>query len=154
MPKIEASVDIHRLCADVFAVVMAPANAPRYDPAVLRSKTLDGQPMHLGSRVRIVARFVLDIPSTVISEVTEERDGGEMRCGVFISRTGWVCIRGVHTVVPVFSGAHSTWSREWDQIPRPLGSVLNLALQRRCAGKPQPPFDTLKPLLETSGLAI
>jgi hypothetical protein len=97
---------------------------------------------------------VLDIPSTVISEVTEWRDGGEMRCAVFISRTGRVCIRGVHTFVAVFNGTLYTWSRQWDQNPRPLGSALNLALQRRCAGKPQPPFDTLKLVLETSELAI
>lgn len=57
MPKIEASVEIGRLCAEVFAFVLMPANAPRYDPAFVRNEPLDGHPLHLGSRVRIVARF-------------------------------------------------------------------------------------------------
>lgn len=88
MPKIEANVEVGWPCAEVFAFLMKPANAPRYDPAVLRSEPIDGRPLHLDSRVRIVARFILGIPSTVTSEVTQWQDSGTTRRVVFATASG------------------------------------------------------------------
>lgn len=149
MPKIEASVVIGRSCAEVFTFVMTPVNAPRYDPAVLRYESLDGRPLHLGSRVRIVARFLLGIPATVISEVTEWHDSGDTRRAVFATATGPLRARGIHTFLTTSIGTHYTWSMEWDERPGPLGATLNLLMRRAWSGKLQPPLDNLKRLLET-----
>lgn len=149
MPKIEASIEIDRPCAEVFAFVMTPANAPRYDPAVLVYEPLDDQPLHLGSRVRIVARFIAGIPSTVISEVTEWQDSGATLRAVFATTTGPLRARGIHTFLTTPAGTLYTWAMEWDEASGPLGAALNLLMRRMWSGKLQPPLNNLKHLLET-----
>lgn len=149
MPKIEASAEIHRPCAEVFAFVMTPANAPRYDPAVLRYEPLDCAPIHLGTRLRITARFVLGIPSTVISEVTEWQAAGDTRRAVFTTVTGPLLARGIHTFSAVPDGTRYTWTVAWDSRRGPLGGALDALMRRMWSGKMQAPLDNLKRLLES-----
>lgn len=149
MPKIEASGEIRRPCAEVFAFVMTPANAPRYDPAVLRYEPLDGGLIHLGSRLRITARFALGIPSTVVSEVTEWQATGDTRRAVFTTVTGPIRTRGIHLFATIPSGTHYTWTMTWDSRRGPLGGVLDALMRRVWTGKLQPPLDNLKRLLES-----
>lgn len=148
MPKIEASVEIGRPCGEVFAFVMTPANAVRYDPAVVRYETLDGGPLRLGARVRIVARFILGIRSTVISEVVECRDSGETRRVIFATRMGPVRARGTHSFVATADGTRYTSSMEWDEVPGPLGAALDVLMRRVWSGKLRPPLENLKRLME------
>lgn len=149
MPKIEASVEIRRPYAEVFAFVMTPANAPRYDPAVLRYEPLDGAPIHLGTRLRITARFVLGIPSTIISEVTEWQATGDTRRAIFMTLTGPLRVQGVHTFTSVPDGTRYTWTMEWDSRPGPLGGALDVLMRRVWSWKMQAPLDNLKRVLES-----
>lgn len=148
MPFVEASIDIRRPCEEVLAFVMDPANATRYDPAILRYETLDGSPIRLGSRLRIVARFLPGIPSTVVSEVTAWAVEGDTRRVVFATKTGPITARGVHTFTRIPDGTHYTWAMEWDPPPGPVGPPLDALMHLVWAGKLRQPLANLKRLLE------
>ncbi len=148
MAKVEASIVIRRAPEDVFAFVMTPANAPRYDPAVVRWEPLDDGPIRVGMRFRLVARFLLGMPSSVTSEVTEWR---ENRRAVFTAVSGPVRARGVHTFEPVSEGMRYTWAMEWDRPPGLLGGPLSLFTLLAFRGKVQLPLENVERLIETPG---
>ena len=58
MPRVEESISIGRPPEDVFAYVTDPVNDPVWQSGVVESELVDGGQTHVGSRIRVVRRFL------------------------------------------------------------------------------------------------
>ena len=58
MPRVEESISIGRPAEDVFAYVTDPANDPVWQSGVVESELIGGGESRVGSRIRVVRRFL------------------------------------------------------------------------------------------------
>jgi uncharacterized protein YndB with AHSA1/START domain len=70
MIKVEASVDIKRPTAEVFAYVTDPTKTPEWSSLTLESSLEGGGPIGVGSRIRVIGKF-LGRRTESTAEVTE-----------------------------------------------------------------------------------
>jgi uncharacterized protein YndB with AHSA1/START domain len=70
MVKVEASVDIKRPIAEVFAYVTDPSRTPEWSSLTLESSLEGGGPIVVGSRIRVIGKF-LGRRSESTAEVTQ-----------------------------------------------------------------------------------